>query len=141
MMEGGIQEEDGSLAFSGISVNSTKVGNKKRVSRVLTVERGSTIQDKHIIRPGGFSLSCRRTVEISSYVDGELDQAEAAALQRHFDECRDCNRAYGNNLALRSSLRDSSLYFRTPLELKMRIKAFSQTDAEAEAARRPMLPW
>lgn len=105
------------------------------------MERGSTIQDKHIIWRGGFSLSCRRTVEISLYVDGELDQAEAVTLQRHLDGCEDCNRAYHNHLALRSTLRESSLYFRTPLELKMRVRALLQTDAEAEAARRPMLPW
>ena len=86
-------------------------------------------------------MSCRRTLEISSYVDEEIGHAETAALQRHLDECADCNRACNNHLALRSTMRDSSLYFRTPLELKMRVKALLQTDAEAEAARRPMLPW
>ena len=86
-------------------------------------------------------MSCRRTLEISSYVDEEMSRAEAAAVQPHLDGCEDCNHAYHNHLALRSTLRESSLYFRTPLELKMRVRALLQTDAEAEAARRPMLPW
>jgi hypothetical protein len=70
-----------------------------------------------------------------------LDPSQAAAAQQHVDECEACNRGYRLQLALRLSLRNSSLYYRTPLELKMRIRSLSQTDAEAEAARRPMLPW
>jgi hypothetical protein len=62
-------------------------------------------------------------------------------VRQHLDECDACIRDYRYQLALRSSLADSSLYYRTPLELKMRIRSLSQTDAEAEAARRPMLPW
>lgn len=87
-------------------------------------------------------MSCRRTLEIDSYVDGELEPSAAAAVQRHIDECTACHRGYRYQLALRASLRDSSLYYRTPLEFKMRIRALSQTDAEAEAAKRLIgLPW
>lgn len=88
-----------------------------------------------------FRLSCKRTLEISSFVDGELDPSQAAGVQRHLDECEACTRDYRYHLALRSSLRDSSLYYRTPLELKMRIRSMSQTDEQAEASKRPMLPW
>lgn len=86
-------------------------------------------------------MSCRRTLEIDRYVDGELAPSEAAAVRQHIDECATCNRGYRYQLALRASLRDSSLYYRTPLELKMRIRSLSQTDAEAEASKRLMLPW
>ena len=87
-------------------------------------------------------LSCRRGLEINSYVDGELDQTHATAVQQHLDECETCSRGYRYYVALRSSIRNSSLYHRTPLELKMRVKAMSQTDAEREAAKRPIgLPW
>ena len=87
-------------------------------------------------------MSCRRTLEINSYVDGELDQTQAAAVQQHLEECETCNHGYRYYLALRMSLRNSSLYHRTPLELKMRVRALSQTDAEREAAKRPIgLPW
>jgi anti-sigma factor RsiW len=86
-------------------------------------------------------LSCSRTLEIDRYVDGELDPSAAIAVQQHIDECESCNRGYRYQLALRSRLRDSSLYYRTPLELKMRVRSLTQTEAEAEAARRPMLPW
>ena len=87
-------------------------------------------------------LSCQRALEINAYVDGELEEAQAAAVQQHLDECETCHRDYRYYVALRSSLRNSSLYRRTPLELKMRIRALSQTDAEKEAARRLIgLPW
>ena len=87
-------------------------------------------------------MSCQRALEINSYVDGELDHAQAAAVQQHLDECEACNRGYRLYLALRSSLRNSSLYHRTPLELKMRVRSLSQTDEEREAANRPIgLPW
>lgn len=87
-------------------------------------------------------MSCRRTLEINSYVDGELDEARAATVRLHLDECEACNRGYRYYLAFRSLVRNSSLYHRTPLELKMRVRALSQTDAEREAANRPIgLPW
>ena len=86
-------------------------------------------------------MSCRRTLDIDRYVDGELDPSEAAGVRRHIDECAACNRGYRYQLELRSTLRDSSLYYRTPLELKMRVRSLTQTDAEAEASKRQMLPW
>ncbi|HXQ69110.1 MAG TPA: zf-HC2 domain-containing protein [Pyrinomonadaceae bacterium] len=86
-------------------------------------------------------MSCKRTLEIGAYVDGELNPSEAAAVQRHLDECDACSRDYHYHLALRSSLGDSSLYYRTPLELKMRIRSISQTEEQSEASKRPMLPW
>lgn len=87
-------------------------------------------------------MSCQRALEINSYVDGELGHAQTALVQQHLDECEACNRNYRYYTALRSSIRNSSLYHRTPLELKMRVKSLSQTDAEAEAAKRLIgLPW
>ncbi|HKV33229.1 MAG TPA: zf-HC2 domain-containing protein [Pyrinomonadaceae bacterium] len=86
-------------------------------------------------------MSCKRTLEISSYVDGEMGPSQAAAVQRHLDECEACRRDFRYHLALRSSLRDSSLYHRTPLELKMRIRSMSQTEEQAEASKHLMLPW
>lgn len=122
-------------------VNSAKLfGNKKTRSRVLRVEGGSTIQETHNLARR-LGLSCKRTLEISSYVDGELNPSEAAAVQRHLDNCDACSRDYRYQLALRSSLQDSSLYYRTPLELKMRIRAMSQTEEQSEASKHLMLPW
>lgn len=87
-------------------------------------------------------MSCQKGLEINAYIDGELDQAQAAALQQHLNECEPCKRGYQHYVALRSSLRDSSLYFRTPLELKMIVRSLLQTDAEADAAKRLIgLPW
>lgn len=87
-------------------------------------------------------MSCEIALEINSYVDGELDDAQAAAVRQHLEECDACNRYHRYFLALRSSLRNGSFYHRTPLELKMRIKSLWQTDAEKEAAKRLIgLPW
>lgn len=87
-------------------------------------------------------MSCQRVLEINSYIDGELDEAQAAAVRQHLEECEACDRNYRLYSALRSSLRHSSFYHRTPLELKMRIRALSRTDAEKEAAKRLIgLPW
>jgi len=87
-------------------------------------------------------LSCQKALEINSFVDGELDQAQAALVQQHLDECEACNRNYRYYTDVRSSIQNSSLYHRTPLELKMRVRSMSQTDAEKEAAKRLIgLPW
>ena len=70
---------------------------------------------------------------IHLYVDGELDRSEAAEVRRHIDLCEDCNLRYRNQIALRSSLQDSSLYFRAPVELKRRIRSSLQQEVEAES--------
>jgi len=68
-------------------------------------------------------VSCQRTVEIiHSYADGELDRLQSAEVQRHIDECNDCNLRYCRVISMRSSLQDASLYYRASLELKRRIK-------------------
>ena len=87
-------------------------------------------------------MGCHRGLEINSYVDEELDEAQAASVRQHVEECEACDRSYRLYIALRSSLRNSSLYHRTPLELKMLVRALLQTDAEKEAAKRLIgLPW
>jgi len=124
-----------------IRFGSTKPGNKNAPSRVLRVDSGCNPPGKTHNLARRSKLSCSRTLEIDSYVDGETGPSAAAAVRQHLEECAACSRSYRYLVALRSSLRDSSLYYRTPLELKMRVRSLLQTDAEAEAARRPMLPW
>jgi mycothiol system anti-sigma-R factor len=69
-------------------------------------------------------VSCESARElIHPYIDGELDLTQAAEIQQHIDECEDCKLGYHNQLTLRSTLRDNSLYCRAPQALKKRIRS------------------
>ena len=69
-------------------------------------------------------MSCERARElIHPYIDGELDLTQAAGIQQHLDECEDCQRVYQNQLTLRSTFKDNSLYYRAPQDLKKRIRS------------------
>jgi len=69
-------------------------------------------------------LTCQRArVLIHPYIDGELDLTQAAEIQQHIDECEDCRLGYQNQLTLRSTFKDNSLYYRAPQVLKKRIKS------------------
>lgn len=70
---------------------------------------------------------------IHLYVDGELDRLEAAEVQQHIYRCVDCKLRYRTQIALRTSLQNSSLYYRAPVELKRRIRSSLQQEVEAEA--------
>ena len=77
-------------------------------------------------------MNCQRAVEmIHSFADGELDRLESAKVQRHIDECNDCNLRYCHVISMRSSFQDASLYYRASLELKRRIKRSLQQEVEA----------
>ncbi|HET9711884.1 MAG TPA: zf-HC2 domain-containing protein [Pyrinomonadaceae bacterium] len=79
-------------------------------------------------------MICHKSLEmIHLYVDGELDELEAAQVQRHIYTCEDCKLRYRTQVALRSSLQDSSLYYRAPVELKRRIRSSLQQEVETEA--------
>jgi predicted anti-sigma-YlaC factor YlaD len=69
-------------------------------------------------------LSCQRARElIHPYIDGELDLPQAATIQQHIDECEDCKLGYHNQLTLRSTFKDDSLYYRAPQALQKRIRS------------------
>ena len=69
---------------------------------------------------------------IHFFVDGELDSRETAEVQRHIDECNDCNLLYCYQIVLCSSLQDVSFYYRAPLELKIRLRSSLQKEARAK---------
>ena len=79
-------------------------------------------------------MICHKSLEmIHLYVDGELGRIEATEVQRHIERCEACKVRYRTQIALRSSLQDSSLYYRAPVELKRRIRSLLQQEVEAEA--------
>ena len=69
-------------------------------------------------------FSCQRARElIHYYIDGELDLTEAARIQQHINECENCKLGYDNQLTLRSTFNDNSLYYRAPRALNQRIRS------------------
>ena len=82
-------------------------------------------------------MSCQITQEfIHAYVDGELDLARSLEIEQHMQECQACASAYHNQTALRSALKDSSLYHSAPAGLEKRIRASLRREAKSEVGRR-----
>ncbi len=83
---------------------------------------------------GGSELSCQKILEIvHPYIDRELDPVQTAEVERHLEQCDDCDLIYRGQVALRSSLQHPSLYYRAPADLKSRITS----GAKIICARRP----
>jgi len=82
-------------------------------------------------------LSCQRAAELNhGYLDGELDLARSLEVEQHMRECEVCARAYHNQITLRSSLKDESLYYRAPEKLKKRIQSSLRNEAKSEVSPR-----
>jgi anti-sigma factor RsiW len=80
-------------------------------------------------------LSCQRAAELNhGYLDGELDLARSLEVEQHMRECEVCARAYHNQITLRSSLKDESLYYRAPEKLKKRIQSSLRNEAKSEVS-------
>jgi anti-sigma factor RsiW len=81
-------------------------------------------------------VSCEESrALIDAYADGELDLVSSLSVERHTQVCEDCLRAHQNLKALRSLMRDESLYFRASTGLKKHIT--SALRAEVKSERRP----
>lgn len=79
-------------------------------------------------------MSCQRAQElIHGYVDGELDRAHTDEVVSHIDHCEVCKIVYQSQIKLSSSLKDNSLYYRAPDNLKKRIRSSLKKEAKAEA--------
>jgi len=82
----------------------------------------------------GPELSCQKILEIvHPYIDRELDEVQAAEVERHLEQCDDCDLIYRGQVALRSALQHASFYYRAPADLKRRITSGSKIIC----ARRP----
>jgi anti-sigma factor RsiW len=73
---------------------------------------------------------------IHAYVDGELDLARSLEVEQHMEQCEVCAIAYRNQIALRSALKDSSLYHSAPAGLQKRIRSSLRREAKSEVGRR-----
>jgi anti-sigma factor (TIGR02949 family) len=77
-------------------------------------------------------LNCQKVPDLlHSYVDHELDVVQTSEIERHLEQCEECDLAYRSQIALRSSLQDRSFYYRAPADLKSRITSSLQKEAAA----------
>ena len=75
---------------------------------------------------GGSEVSCQKISEIvHPYIDCELDPFQTAEVERHLEQCDNCDLIYRGQVALRSALQHRSLYYRAPADLKQRIASGS----------------
>jgi anti-sigma factor RsiW len=81
-------------------------------------------------------LSCQTTQFIHAYVDGELDLSRSLEVEQHMPECQVCATAYRNQMALRSAVKDGSLYHYAPPKLEKLIRASLRREAKSEDGRR-----
>jgi anti-sigma factor RsiW len=78
-------------------------------------------------------LSCQKNQALlQGYIDGELDELNVFEIERHLDQCVECQLEYYNQSSLRSSFRDSSLYHHAPADFKERIRLSVQKEQALE---------
>jgi len=69
-------------------------------------------------------VNCHEAQEmIHAYVDDQLDLVKTLDMEKHLRDCSQCAAVHRNIVALRSSIRDGSLYFRAPPSLERRIRS------------------
>jgi anti-sigma factor RsiW len=67
---------------------------------------------------------------IDFYADGELDAAGILELEKHISDCPTCALAWRNAQTLKKSLKQDSLFFTAPTELRRAIKAELRSQVE-----------
>jgi anti-sigma factor RsiW len=65
-------------------------------------------------------MNCKETLRTQSYLDGELEGAEAAAAERHLETCAECQAQAAATADLSDALRKSTRY-RVPDTLRHRL--------------------
>jgi anti-sigma factor RsiW len=68
-------------------------------------------------------MPCERAQQLEAYLDGELDAAGAAEVERHLETCGQCRKAKTQIEALRTVLREKATYHRADPQLRARIRA------------------
>jgi anti-sigma factor RsiW len=77
---------------------------------------------------------------IHGYLDGELDLVKSIEIEKHLADCDACTQSYKGMRSLQSTLRDSALRFKPPVNLERQLR--SKLRREDEPERRPaMLRW
>lgn len=81
-------------------------------------------------------MSCEEVQDLlHGYMDGELDLVHTLDIERHLRDCSVCARIHAQQEALRSAIRDSTLYFALPDPLEQRIRAMVRGVSNADTWR------
>src|SRR5208282_514774 len=70
---------------------------------------------------------------IDFYADGEMDTAGILELEKHFHDCLACGLAWRNAQGLKQALKQDSLFFTAPPELRRRVKAELHSQFETKS--------
>jgi len=70
---------------------------------------------------------------IEPYADGELDAGGILELEKHFHDCPACAIAWRNVQDLKKALKQDSLFFNAPMELRRRVKAELRSQVETKS--------
>jgi len=70
---------------------------------------------------------------IEAYADGELDAAAILELEKHIHDCPACALAWRNAQNLKKSLKQDSLFFTAPTELRRRVEAELRSQVETKS--------
>ncbi len=86
-------------------------------------------------------MDCEETRDLlDGYADRELDLVSSLSVERHMQVCEDCLRAHQNLQALRSLMRDESLYFRPSAEVRKHITSALRAEVKIER-HLPLASW
>ena len=88
-------------------------------------------------------MDCKTALALlETYLDNELDRADARELEAHVDSCAECAAALTRLGDLRQSLRNQALHYTAPAELRERVRvaAASALPSAPRAPRRWAMP-
>jgi anti-sigma factor RsiW len=68
-------------------------------------------------------MSCPELLHTQAFVDGEVDDAQAAAVERHIAECAECQAFCADAAALSDAIRSSATRHVAPPKLRERVAA------------------
>ena len=80
---------------------------------------------------------------LHGHLDGELDLVSDLEVERHLEQCARCAREYAAMRAMRARLKDESLGFEAPSELRQRIRRLTHAalpESEASPSRMRYFP-
>ena len=81
-------------------------------------------------------MQCAESLRVQAYFDGEVDAVSAADIERHIEHCAECRALLADLEQLRSVLRATSTYARTPPLLRARIMRALDEESADSAPRR-----
>lgn len=84
-------------------------------------------------------MACAEAVRVHAYLDGELEPAAIAAIERHIEHCEDCRALQRDIEAARAAVRGAATRYHAGPELKVALARRLEREAAAVEVRRQPL--